>query len=187
LDTADRRERRWGTVLASLLAIVASAWWLRPAPPPPDLPDRAASANREAPAAAAPRAAPPPPSARAPVATASFTPAGVRIMPADAARGEPGMAPHPSTPQHARIYRENALIANLNGAMDVRDAAGMRELLEQYREEYPEDEHEMQRGYELIAACFERPGPESRADAQRYYDEQLASGLRRYIRRYCLE
>jgi len=60
-------------------------------------------------------------------------------------------------------------------------------LLAQYRDEYPEDAHVLQRGYELIADCMERPGPETRGVAQRYYDEELDSGLRRYIRRYCLE
>ena len=79
------------------------------------------------------------------------------------------------------------LIGNLNGAMDVKDAAGLRELLKQYRDEYPEDAHVLADGYELIANCLERPGPETRNVAQRYYDEQLDSGLRRYIRRHCLE
>jgi hypothetical protein len=45
----------------------------------------------------------------------------------------------------------------------------------------------LQDGYELIANCLEKPGYATRAAAQRYYDEQLDSGLRRYIRRYCLE
>jgi len=97
------------------------------------------------------------------------------------------MAPHPLTPQHQRIFRENNLIGDLNGAMDVNDAAGLRALLAQYREEYPEDAHVLQDGYGLIADCIERPGTETRAAAQRYYDEQLDSGLRRYIRRHCLE
>ena len=98
-----------------------------------------------------------------------------------------GMLPHPITPQHERIFHENNLIGDLNGAMDVKDVAGLRQLLKQYREEYPEDSHVLQEGYELIANCLERPGPETRAVAQRYYDEQLDSGLRRHIRRHCLE
>ena len=98
-----------------------------------------------------------------------------------------GMLPHPITPEHERIFQENNLIGELNGAMDVKDVAGLRKLLQQYREEYPEDSHVMQDGYALIANCLERPGPETRAVAQRYYDEQLDSGLRRYIRRHCLE
>lgn len=97
------------------------------------------------------------------------------------------MLPHPITPQHERIFHENNLIGDLNGAMDVKDAAGLRRLLAQYRDEYPEDAHVLQDGYELIANCLEQPGEATRAAAQRYYDEQLDSGLRRYIRRYCLE
>lgn len=34
----------------------------------------------------------------------------------------------------------------------------------------------LQEGYELIANCLERPGAETRAIAQRYYDEQLTPG-----------
>ena len=98
-----------------------------------------------------------------------------------------GMLPHPITAEHQRIFRENNLIGDLNGAMDVQDAAGLRALLKQYRDEYPEDAHVLADGYELIANCLEQPGPETRAAAQRYYDEQLDSGLRRYIRRHCLE
>ena len=97
------------------------------------------------------------------------------------------MVPHPITPLHQRIFRENGLIGDLNGAMDVKDAAGMRRLLKQYREEYPEDAHVLQDGYELIADCLEQPTAATRAAAQHYYDEQLDSGLRRYIRRHCLE
>ena len=98
-----------------------------------------------------------------------------------------GMPSHPVTADHRRIYRENNLIGDLNGAMDLADIAGLRGLLRQYREEYPEDAHVLQDGYALIADCLERPGPDTRAIAQRYYDEQLDSGLRRYIRRHCLE
>lgn len=98
-----------------------------------------------------------------------------------------GVQPHPITPEHQRIFRENNLIGDLNGAMDVGDVAGLRKLLQQYRTEYPEDAHVLQDGYELIANCLERLSPETRAIAQRYYDEELDSGLRRYIRRHCLE
>jgi hypothetical protein len=97
------------------------------------------------------------------------------------------MVPHPITPQHQRIFRENNLVGDLNGAMDVKDVTGLRRLLRQYREEYPEDAHVLQEGYEIIANCLERPGAQTRAIAQRYYGEQLDSGLRRYIRRHCLE
>src|SRR5690606_31345685 len=116
------------------------------------------------------------------------TPDGLRIAPAnDGAPHEPGMLPHPITPQHERIFRESSLVASLNGAMDVKDVKALRALLETYRDEYPEDAHVLQDGYEIIADCLENPGPETRAVAKRYYDTELASGLRRYIRRHCLE
>jgi hypothetical protein len=113
---------------------------------------------------------------------------GPRIRPAGSVEvNARGMLPHPVTPQHERIFRENSLIGDLNGALDVRDVAGLRRLLARYRDEYPEDAHVLQDGYELIANCLERPGAATRAVAQRYYDAQLDSGLRRYIRRHCLE
>jgi hypothetical protein len=61
-------------------------------------------------------------------------------------------------------------------------------LLAEYRAEYPEDSHEMQIGYQLIADCLEfADDPAKRAAARDYYDTETASGLRRYIRRHCLE
>ena len=98
-----------------------------------------------------------------------------------------GMLPHPITPRHERIFRENNLIGSLNGAMDAKDAPALRALLAQYREEYPEDANVMQEGYALVADCLEDRGSRTRAAAQRYYDERIDSGLRRYIRRHCLE
>ena len=78
------------------------------------------------------------------------------------------MHPHPITPQHQRIYAENRLIGGLNGAMDVKDVPAMRRFLEQYRREYPEDDAELQDGYAVIADCFEHPGAQSRAAAERW-------------------
>ena len=122
------------------------------------------------------------------VSNAGYSFDGVPIRPAGSADIDArGMVPHPITPTHERIFHENNLIGDLNGAMDVKDAAGLRRLLQQYRDEYPEDAHVLQDGYELIANCLEQPGPETRSLAQRYYDDQLDSGLRRYVRRYCLE
>ncbi len=94
--------------------------------------------------------------------------------------------PHPITPAHGRIFRENNFVGGLNGAMDVKDAAGMRRLLARYRAEYPEDSLALQAGYELIADCLEHPGAESEAAARRYYETETASALRRYVRRHCL-
>jgi hypothetical protein len=173
--------RRYWTVALASLVLGGAAWWLRPLPAPPEAVLEPAEGN--APAAQA--LASPPPQETMP---AQFTSEGAPIRPAGSAEVDArGMVPHPLTPQHQRIFRENNLIGDLNGAMDVKDATGLRALLTQYREEYPEDAHVLQEGYALIADCLERAGPETRAAAQRYYDEQLDSGLRRYIRRHCLE
>lgn len=95
--------------------------------------------------------------------------------------------PHAHTPTHERIYRENNLLGSLNGAMDVKDAAGMRRLLESYREEYPEDPHALQEGYALIADCLEHPDEATIERARRYYAAETASTLRRYVRRHCFQ
>ncbi len=174
--------RRRGAGLAALLAVATLAWWaLRPAAAPPELPGPQLAASPAEPTL--PVVSPP----HSETEPASFY-AGVPIRPAGSAEvNAQGMLPHPLTPEHQRIFLENALIGDLNGAMDVNDAPGLRSLLQQYRDEYPEDAHVLADGYALIADCLERPGPETRAAAQRYYDEQLDSGLRRYIRRHCLE
>jgi hypothetical protein len=95
--------------------------------------------------------------------------------------------PHPITPAHERIYRENRLQGALNGAMDVKDTAGMRRLLAEYRAEYPDDPRAIRKGYELIADCLEHPGEAAKSEARRYYDTELASTVRRYVRRYCFD
>jgi hypothetical protein len=177
LETGALFKRRSSIGLGLFLLAGVVAWWtLRSSAVPPQTPG-----PRLPSAASAPLAQ----SAKVPV---NFSPDGVPIRPAGSAEVDAvGMLPHPITPQHERIFRENNLIGQLNGAMDVKDAAGLRKLLRQYRDEYPEDAHVLQDGYELIANCLERPRPEARAAAQRYYDTQLDSGLRRYIRRHCLE
>jgi hypothetical protein len=95
--------------------------------------------------------------------------------------------PHPITPQHERIYRENQLTFSLDGAVDVEDAKGIRRLLATYRQEFPEDSLVLQQGYEIIADCLERPGIATRTVAQSFYDTEFASTLRRHVRRHCLE
>ena len=97
------------------------------------------------------------------------------------------MHPHPITPQHQRIYAENRLIGALNGAMDVKDAPAMRRLLEQYRREYPEDDNKLQDGYAVIADCFEHPGAQARAAAERWIETHNGSTLKRFVNRHCLE
>jgi hypothetical protein len=95
--------------------------------------------------------------------------------------------PHPITPQHERIYRENNLSFSLDGAVEAEDVSGIRRLLAVYRQEFPEDSLVLQQGYQIIADCLERPGEATRAAAQRFYDTELASALRRHVRRHCLD
>jgi len=174
--------RKWTVGLACFCALGALGWWLRPAERPPELADR--GLPTPAPLVAPAHGPLPSEGETAPVQLVD----GVAVHPAGSADVDAtGMVPHPLTAEHARIFRENNIIGSLNGAMDVKDVAGMRRLLAQYRDEFPEDGHVLQDGYELIADCLEHPSTQLRAKAQRYYDEELDSGVRRYIRRHCLE
>ncbi len=94
--------------------------------------------------------------------------------------------PHPHTPEHERIFRENNVIGQLNGALDVGDFIGMRRLNAEYRKDFPEDDHVLQDGYDIIADCMEERTPEREARAQRFWQTERGSQLRRYVRRYCL-
>ena len=115
---------------------------------------------------------------------------GVPMIPAGPNDPHPNtfVHPHPITPKHQRIFRENGLLYQLNEAMDGKEAPRLRGLLAQYREEYPEDPHEMQKGYALIADCLEHPSDETRAAAPallRRGDCLDASPLR--CMRHCLD
>jgi hypothetical protein len=91
------------------------------------------------------------------------------------------------TPQHQRIFKENSILGTLNGAMDVGDVEALRQLNEQYQREFPDDPQQLQSGYSLIADCLDGRTDETRTRAQRYFDEQRGSTLRRYVKRHCLE
>ena len=158
----------------------------------PDVP--IAEAPTPAPAPIGRPAAAPPPAA--PILTATvprpleYMDDGVPIMPAGPNDPHPNtfVHPHPITPKHVRIFEENALLFQLNEAMDGGEAPRLRALLTQYRLQYPEDPHDMQAGYSLIADCIEHPNDETtRAAAQHYYDTETASTLRRFVMRHCLD
>jgi len=181
--------RRWlfAVAGAAAVALVALLALRRPAE------EAAASAPADQPAApvAAERRLPPVP--RTPPAPETkpykeevVTSDGVPIAPP---RGEVvGQAhPHPITPQHERIYGENRFVGGIEGAMEVKDAKGMRHLLEQYRREYPEDDQQLQDGYAVIADCIEHPGAGPRAAAERWLDAHNGSTAKRYVLRYCIE
>lgn len=147
---------------------------------------------KEKPAAVVTDASPP---TRAPPPAPSMTPAldyaadGVPFKPRDPSTPDPEgpMHPHPVTPEHERIFRENNLFGAISGAMDRRDTRGMRELLAEYRADYPEDTHLLQAGFSVIADCIDHPGVASTAAARAYYHANKASNIRRYVRRHCFE
>jgi hypothetical protein len=185
--------RRWLLVLAGALVGLLAAWFLlrgRPAEVA-----KAPEAEDE-PAAPATTTPPFPPrrTVRAPTQPAApeevvVTSDGLPIMPAhpNDPRPDGPVHPHPITPQHQRIFAENRLIGDLNGAMDVKDAPAMRRFLEQYRREYPEDDNMLQDGYAVIADCFEHPGAQARAAAERWVQTHNGSTLKRFVNRHCLE
>ena len=114
---------------------------------------------------------------------------GLPIKPRDARASVPEgpMHPHPMTAAHERIYRENNLVGALNLAVDLEDALRIRELVAQYRAEYPEDDNRLQDGYEIIADCLDRSDEATHARARRFWETEIRSQTRRYVRRYCLE
>jgi hypothetical protein len=173
-----------GAVLCA--AVVVVRWRSRQPEPADD--DDSSTTMAEAPPAASPTPALPPPAPVArPEAVAND---GVPIVPAhneDPRDPNVPMHPHPITPRHERIFAENRLIGALNGAMDVKDVAGMRRLLEEYRRDYPEDDNQLQEGYAVIAECLEQLGDQSREAAQRWVAAHNGSTLKRFVNRHCLE
>jgi hypothetical protein len=94
--------------------------------------------------------------------------------------------PHPITPAHERNFRQLNMVSVLNSAMDVGDVEELRRANRIYRAEYPEAK-QLQDGYDVIADCLERRTSATRAAGQRYWQNEIASNLRRYVRRHCLE
>jgi hypothetical protein len=184
-------KQRLFALVAGLAIVLAAIWYfLRRA----ETHDAAPPVAEEEPAA--PVAAAPPPPHPAPAAAPAPAPKkeevaedGIPFMPArdEDPRPQGYVHPHPITPKHERIYAENRAIAALNGAMDVKDVAGMRRLLEEYRREYPEDEWEMQGGYAVIADCLEHPGAPARAAAKAWVEKHNGSPLKRFVNRHCFE
>jgi hypothetical protein len=180
--------RRAFVVRAGLALVLGFAlWWafhetknaappeppaIEPARPPPPTPAAAAVTPPPAPAAAA-----------TPI-TANDNPIR-RPDPFDDPDAE--LRPsHPITPTHERIYKENNMIGAMNAAMDLGNVEELRRLNNEYRKEYPEDRHLMQEGYDIIADCMERRTAANRVAAERFYNTQIASTLRRYVRIHCL-
>jgi hypothetical protein len=165
---------------AALLFAAAFLWWLFREPEPRRT---TAPVDLVAPTAnvlPAPAAEPPPPQ--------ETTNDGIAVMArgsADNSQAAP-RHPHPITPAHERNFRQLNMVAVLNGAMDVGDVEELRRANRVYREEYPEATL-LQEGYDLIADCLEQRSQATRAAAERYWGTAIASNLRRYVRRHCLE
>jgi hypothetical protein len=94
---------------------------------------------------------------------------------------------HPIDAKRTRIYRENAFNVALMGAMNSGDHLGLRALIEEYRQSYPEDEHQLQEGYGIVADCMERLTAGRQNAARDYWRHNRASIVRRFIRRHCLD
>jgi hypothetical protein len=146
---------------------------------------------------------PPPEAASEPTATRETEPAALpspaatpmraaptavapALEPSDSEPPEP-VHPHPITPKRIHIQRENQILQALNDAMDLNDGARLRQILNQYREEFPDDPNQLQEGYQIIANCLEHPGPDSTNVGHRYYDEERGSILRLFVARHCWE
>ena len=168
-----------GTLIVTVAALL---WMLREAPAAK--PNPSIVATDIGPSAAEEQRVHEPAAVVEPAATSDDIP----VMAAgshDDSKGGP-RHPHPITPLHERNFKQLNRIAQLNSAVDLGDASELRQLNQTYREEYPEASL-YQDGYDLIADCLESRTAQARARAQHYWDTQVASNLRRYIRRYCLE
>jgi hypothetical protein len=183
--------QRLVVLIGTLLVCLAAIWYFarggsEPPPPAPVAEDEPAPAPAAAPPPAAPRPAPAPARPPAPAADEVITSDGLPIMPV---RGEPSgpVHPHPITPMHERLFGENRLVGSIEGAMEIKDTAGMRRLLEKYRREYPEDDQEVQDGYAVIADCIDHRDAETRAAAERWLDSHNGSSVKRYVLRHCIE
>ncbi len=95
--------------------------------------------------------------------------------------------PHPISAQHRRIFAENRVAFALDDATDAKDVAVMKELLAQYRREFPEDRWQLRDGYAVIIECLDHPGPESRQAAERWLDQNNGSTVKRAVLRNCIE
>lgn len=108
---------------------------------------------------------------------------------AELSRSQPHTA-HPLTAEHEVLRQQQQLVGALNDAVDLRDAASLRALIDRYDELALDDAQRLREGYMHLADCLdasEATRAEVRANAQRYYDEARASTLRRHVRRVCLE
>jgi hypothetical protein len=98
----------------------------------------------------------------------------------------PGAKPHPISAEHQRRYREVGIVDSAWEALEAKDFAKARKLIDEHRREYGGENGDLDEGMSLLADCMERPSAETRGRAQRFYDEETYSTARRRIRRWCL-
>jgi hypothetical protein len=129
------------------------------------------------------------PAAQAPPAREHVAADGIGFMPPREGDSKPSgpLHPHPISAQHERIFAENRIAFALDDATDAKDVAAMKELLAQYRREFPEDQWQLQGGYAVIIECLEHPGPASRQAAERWLDQNNGSTVKRSVLRNCIE
>jgi hypothetical protein len=169
----------------ALSAVVIVAGWLLLSPRRPAAPSVADETE-----ATAPPAPPPPAIAHAAQPEREHVAAdGVGFMPPrDGDPKPPGpLHPHPISAQHERIFAENRIAFALDDATDAKDVAAMKDLLAQYRRDFPEDQWQLQSGYAVIIDCLEHPGPASRQAAERWLDQNNGSTVKRSVLRNCIE
>ncbi len=95
--------------------------------------------------------------------------------------------PHPISPEHVELHEELALFDQGSAALAARDADALRTVAGAHRTRYPDRNEDVAVGYDILADCLERPGPTTTARAQRFFDEETHSTMRRPILRTCLE
>jgi hypothetical protein len=189
---ADRsRSNRLVVVLAfALSAVVIVTGWLLLSPRRPAPTSVADDTETTAPPAPPPppaieqRPSPSPPPEHEHVAAD-----GVGFMPQHEGDPKPPgpLHPHPMSAQHQRIFAENRIAFALDDATDAKDVPAMKDLLAQYRREFPEDQWQLQDGYAVIIDCLEHPGPDSRRSAERWLDQNNGSTVKRSVLRNCIE
>ncbi len=84
------------------------------------------------------------------------------------------------------MQAELAVFGALSDALSAEDPQRIRELVDQHRERFVDDPEHMRAGYSILADCLEFESAAVTARAQRFYDRERASTLRRKIRKTCL-
>lgn len=178
------KRSRLPLAIGALLLLAFGFWLLLGRDKVPKSP-REASVT-ETPAEPAEPPAPPPAPVRAAAPAPTPGPAGATTTASVQATDE--LPPsHPITPERERLQLQNRYIQTLNDAMDLGDGPKLRELAKRFRAEGFDDVDKLGEGYAIVADCLEHPGEASRAAAQKFWDENRASNLRRHLHRHCLE